>query len=705
MPGEYYSSPSEGSTLSKSKDEKGKNNDVIKSKAIVPNALHQYASYNYIWTLSGLSEEEIRDPKLYKTNPPHDIIARSGGIGPSTSFNNASPFDTPKDVSGDGMGMEAVYAKERNKSRIETAEASNLILKRNHDIFFKRVVMTGSYVPNPDRKLMNFNKLEMDLEEPLGITLFEKLRAAAYNNGYLDHTDAPYLLTLEFVGMDSTGKVIRNPVPKKYYPIKISNFIMNLNAGGTTYSGIAVPWTEFGMSNRFLYTRGQFKVEGNSLREKFDSITEGLKSNQEKEIAKNIKQHIDEYVIQIHPDFNTEKYTGDVADVKQMQSSDFETEGKQTTKSEMQVNPGTAVSKLIESIMLSTPYYNDLVKNVVEKYFGKDGKPSSGVGGVIDGEMVPWFKILTSVQTEKPFDDITKMHKKKIIYSVQPYQIHILNFAVPGLSGADMMGKYVKKDYQYIFTGQNLDILDLDINYKAAFFQSSLTSGSRADTGNDAKDTSGDENANLYYGQSRYPEPELPLRSYPGISSTEDAVQRADKSNKTQEFFDYLINGTGFMVRVEMKIMGDPSFIGDHYAEPIKVMGDGKIQKVERVGSYGGNVWDEQQGAFDLDQGEPLVTLHFRYPTDFDEVSGNYKFKSQEEIQFSGLYKVSRVESTFDNGQFTQILTMVRMNNQKGDKKSAKPLINKEKINYQDAKPKAYNVTDIDAAGRIRGGL
>ena len=52
MPGEYYSSPSEGSTLSKSKDEKGKNNEVIKSIAIVPNALHEYASYNYIWTLS-----------------------------------------------------------------------------------------------------------------------------------------------------------------------------------------------------------------------------------------------------------------------------------------------------------------------------------------------------------------------------------------------------------------------------------------------------------------------------------------------------------------------------------------------------------------------------------------------------------------------------------------------------------------------------
>ena len=168
-------------------------------------------------------------------------------------------------------------------------------------------------------------------------------------------------------------------------------------------------------------------------------------------------------------------------------------------------------------------------------------------------------------------------------------------------------------------------------------------------------------------------------------------------ANRTQEFFDYIVNGTGFMVRVEMKIMGDPAFIGDHFAEPIKILGDGKIQKVERVGTQQGRIWDDQTNTFNFDEGEPLVTLNFKFPTDFDEVSGNYKFKSQEEVQFNGLYKVSRVESYFDSGQFTQMLTMIRMNNQKGAKQDTRPVINKEEINYNDAQPKATDlVGDMD---------
>ena len=45
-----------------------------------PNVLHQYASFNTIFTLSGITEQEIRTAK-FLTNPVHDIVARSGGIG------------------------------------------------------------------------------------------------------------------------------------------------------------------------------------------------------------------------------------------------------------------------------------------------------------------------------------------------------------------------------------------------------------------------------------------------------------------------------------------------------------------------------------------------------------------------------------------------------------------------------------------------
>jgi hypothetical protein len=52
------------------------------------NALHKYASYNYLFTLSALSREECNDPTLIIKNTPHDIVARSGGIGNNQRFSN-----------------------------------------------------------------------------------------------------------------------------------------------------------------------------------------------------------------------------------------------------------------------------------------------------------------------------------------------------------------------------------------------------------------------------------------------------------------------------------------------------------------------------------------------------------------------------------------------------------------------------------------
>ena len=46
----------------------------------IKNPLHQFASYNSIFTLSGVKEEELNN-RSFLTNPVHDIIARSGGIG------------------------------------------------------------------------------------------------------------------------------------------------------------------------------------------------------------------------------------------------------------------------------------------------------------------------------------------------------------------------------------------------------------------------------------------------------------------------------------------------------------------------------------------------------------------------------------------------------------------------------------------------
>ena len=58
------------------------------------------------------------------------------------------------------------------------------------------------------------------------------------------------------------------------------------------------------------------------------------------------------------------------------------------------------------------------------------------------------------------------------------------------------------------------------------------------------------------------------------------------------------------------------------------------------------------------------MSLDFRFPTDFNENQGLYEFTREATPQFTGLYKVVRVISTFENGQFTQNLNMIRFENQ-----------------------------------------
>ena len=57
-----------------------KETTVDNETALQENVLHKFATYNTIFTLSGISEDELKS-HAYLSNPVHDIIARSGGIG------------------------------------------------------------------------------------------------------------------------------------------------------------------------------------------------------------------------------------------------------------------------------------------------------------------------------------------------------------------------------------------------------------------------------------------------------------------------------------------------------------------------------------------------------------------------------------------------------------------------------------------------
>ena len=82
--------------------------------------------------------------------------------------------------------------------------------------------------------------------------------------------------------------------------------------------------------------------------------------------------------------------------------------------------------------------------------------------------------------------------------------------------------------------------------------------------------------------------------------------------------------------------------------------------------------WNDQLNCFNIDNSMPLIHLKYRMPADINDATGTMfdtkkgQLTADSNLFFSGIYQVSKVESSIKNGAFTQILHMVRLNNQQG---------------------------------------
>jgi len=652
------------------------------------NVLDRYASYNYIFTLSTIPREQLLNPTSIIASRPRDVIAKSAGIGDEGNY---SPFNEKGQVATSSAARSGYVDRMINTLKPETIKSlneSNKILQRGHDIFFKSVTIEGLNAANEERKLVSFNSLNMTLQEPFGITLFEKLRAAAFNNGYRDYIDCPYLIKIEFRGFDTKGNPLQ-VITARHIPIKIARVEMSIDAGGTNYDVQAMAWNEYAMTDKFLYTRGTGGSYTNSTKDKeltgvdkraqtlngaLTLLEENLNEQQKIELRYQLRDNegtLDRYIIDAAP--------GVYQFTESSGNSNFDETSPGPGSYKFTIRPNQSIAQIIQDIVLQTEEYRNIDK-IVEKYWKDIGNAQELEGQITNEElktmipdfMVPWFKIKTSIYNTEAFDRTTKMHAKIIHFQVIPYRIHILNFAVPGLSGSPSWNRKALKAYKYIYTGENTQILDLKINYNYGFYQAALLDGSRKDaqTAREVKDLSLVQYARQFGNKSLdYPEEMLPMRKYPTTVKNED-VSTEDRGSRTQVdgFMEYLTNPLADMVNVEMTIMGDPAFIGQENYLPIErkttATENGGGQVSEQVPRYKGLYWDKNLGCFNYDQAEAFVTLDFRFPTDINEKKGVMDFQSMENVFFSGLYRVTKVTSNFDQGKFTQTLALVRFDQQ-----------------------------------------
>ena len=318
----------------------------------------------------------------------------------------------------------------------------------------------------------------------------------------------------------------------------------------------------------------------------------------------------------------------------------------------------TSIEQIIEELVIISTYGRGAAQ----------AQPDS------DG-MINWYRVHTQTFLV-PDEEVRRQtgeNPKVFVYAVVPYKVHssvFSNASQPSVA-IEKRKAQAAKSYDYIYTGQNDDILDFEIKFNNSFYKAlgtningsgdarQATRDGASNPNNANFDTAGGTDSPTYGADA-------------GVRETPNAVntgQTGGSSNNTPEvqvaraFNEAIVNNGVDMLTMEITILGDPYYLADS--------GQGNYNSPPLAQAY------TTDGTMDYQRGEVEVEVNFKTPVDYNSATGDIIFPSIDNNvivgAFSGLYKVITVRNSMSGGKFTQVLSLVRRNNQDSNEGSGSP--------------------------------
>jgi len=351
---------------------------------------------------------------------------------------------------------------------------------------------------------------------------------------------------------------------------------------------------------------------------------------------------------------------------------------------------GTKIQDIIEEIIILSEYGRTIA----------DAEPD-------ENGMIPWFKIEVDVYNITNYEqmDLTGEFPKLYVYRVVPYKAHISRYSSPTKTspGIENLRKQCCKEYDYIYTGKNDDVLKFNIEFDKAFFVAIMPFGGENNAGTKQEETEspgpppGHPQYNTTAGSTDN------LSSSGNATSGDSARQESSASGGTldrnknsiaRDFNDALVNSNVDLVTANMEIWGDPYYIAD------SGMGNYNAPETPYI-----NLTED--GTMDYQTSEVDILINFRTPVDYNE-DGTMYFPgtaTRPVGAFSGVYQVLFVNSSFKEGVFTQTLKLIRRRNQSGQDTTSEPTttgnqaMTENTTNPENATPEQGGGTSENGAG------
>ena len=679
------------------------------------NILNGYRSVSYSFTLAALDSSNLKDPESYRNSELKLVILKSGGKGAA----GLSAFPSDADVRKSSMEVYDKFdARVKRESQATVDYSTGIVSGFNanspgrFDMFIENIDIETLMAPSEQTNTSLATQIKFEVIEPYSINGFiEALQVSAIAAGYSSYLQASFLLKMDFWGYPdaddfSTPEIV--PTATRYFPIGLTGIDVDITEKGTRYRCSAVPYNEraFGQPN---VVKKPIKMAGETvgqiLADFFKNINSQVASSNtnSKDGATASKHDTYEITFPVWDEKTgfTTTGTSKIAEAKLTEvlkdnalykmidpaapgsPNAYQTDGtKQPTADQQAKQPesikynpkdsviqfgeGMAISDAIASVIKDSEYVRNILKNI--------GK----VPGVPDQYgMLEYFLIKIELTNLDVVDDTSKKPFQNYNYVVTPYKIHISRIPNYGhdVIKEENLKKISLREYNYIYTGQNVDVLNFKLNFNTLFFEAVPV-----EMGN--KDIVGSKNAAAPNNSSEVKIKEAeaaafaaggqagvdalhtalasqvpltpvktvvtPLQSYSGGNASQPLDD--PYSVLARNMHDAVINSKASMLTGELEILGDPAFL--------VTGGAGNYKPKPKPNSRART----DQGEVDHNYGEVLITINFRNPIDINsfEEGGMMKFDANR-VPFSGVYRVIKVAHSFKDGAFKQKLDILRL--------------------------------------------
>jgi len=328
---------------------------------------------------------------------------------------------------------------------------------------------------------------------------------------------------------------------------------------------------------------------------------------------------------------------------------------------------GTKIEHIIQQMVLISGYAKKLLDQLA-------------VTSTSNG-MVKWFRIESQVYFVRDQEQYKRRGTlpKVYVYRVVPYEIHHSFFMGPSREsqGLSFLKAQAAKEYNYIYTGQNKDVLDFKLEFNHAFYVNleanlgNTTSQERSGHADGAIAQPNSVNRQQGPGPATTPEGEIAIEQNTNegsnVSGATGSAHDTPEDRAARSVHNAFLNSDVDLIRVDLTIKGDPYYIPNS--------GFGNYVQADS------NHWNMKlDGSINYQNGEVFVNLIFRTPIDYND-NGTMDFvapqsKDSEVVDgFSGVYRVIKVKHSWDGNMFTQNLTLLRYRNQTDSSRAEVPVL------------------------------